>query len=428
MSYRILVLPERKDMPLEILQKLEKLVLDGATVIGPEPTHVPGLGDFEKKTEKLCELSGRMWGDCNGKTVKVNEYGKGKVVWGYTPEQWLENISVGPDFICMDPDMAGSLNFIHRQTDESDIYFISNKTLETINADYLFRVEDCIPQLWDPSEGTMKEQFVYTSVDGGISLPLVLPPGGSVFVVFSKGISFASMHSFKMDRLAGDNDIPFQEVVDHNNKSTLLQFWQNGSYVLTGRNGQTKQLEISDIPIPYRIEGDWRVQFDPEWGAPAEINLPELISWTEHDDEGVKYYSGQGIYNKTINVPGNWLGSGNSISLDLGDVREVAEIYVNGKSVGVLWKPPYRVDITSLLKPGANDLKIEVMNLWINRLTGDIDLPDDKRFTRTNIRSDGGSWLENYEDWDVQPSGLLGPVRLLFSEHVKVKHGKSFVK
>ena len=135
------------------------------------------------------------------------------------------------------------------------------------------------------------------------------------------------------------------------------------------------------------------------------------MSWTDHENEGVKYYSGSGFYTKTLNVPAGWLGSRRRVHLDLGDVREVAEVFVNGKSAGVLWKPPFRVDITSRVKPGANALKIEVMNLWINRLCGDMKLPAEKRFCRTNMtspRDKGGD-----EPWRIQPAGLLGPVRLL---------------
>ena len=110
-------------------------------------------------------------------------------------------------------------------------------------------------------------------------------------------------------------------------------------------------------------------------GAPPQIKLPKLISWTDHENEGVKYYSGAGFYTKTLNVPADRLASGRKVHLDLGDVRELAEVFVNGKSAGILWKPPYRADITSLVKAGANELKIEVMNMWINRLTGDQGLP-----------------------------------------------------
>ena len=161
-----------------------------------------------------------------------------------------------------------------------------------------------------------------------------------------------------------------------------------------------------------------QVAFDPKWGAPAEIKLPKLISWTDHENEGVKYYSGAGFYTKTLNVPADWLASGRRVHLDLGDVRELAEVFVNGKSAGVLWKPPFRADITSLVKPGANELKIEVMNMWINRLAGDQNLPAEKRFTRTNITFDG--YRGKPGTWQVQPAGLLGPVRLLAALDVMI--------
>ncbi len=105
-----------------------------------------------------------------------------------------------------------------------------------------------------------------------------------------------------------------------------------------------------------------------------------------------------------------------SVHLDLGDVRDVAEVFVNGKSAGVLWKPPYRADITSLVTPGDNELKIEVMNMWINRLTGDQVLPMEQRFTHTNMSFDG--YWRRVTTWKTQPAGLLGPVRLLQSVQI----------
>jgi hypothetical protein len=166
------------------------------------------------------------------------------------------------------------------------------------------------------------------------------------------------------------------------------------------------------------LTGKWKVRFDPEWGGPEEITMSKLISWTRYDKEGIKYYSGAAFYKKTINVPADWLVSGRRVHLDLGDVRELAEVFVNGKSAGVLWKPPFRADITSLVKSGANTLKIEVMNMWINRLVGDLGLPAEKRFTRTNMSFDG-YWYRPTA-WRVQPAGLLGPVLLVPSVMIKV--------
>jgi len=394
MFYRILVLPEKRDIPLSVLNKLEELVLAGATIIGPRPYDVPGLSDYKSKTKALRELAGKMWGDCNGTTTRVNSYGKGKVVWGYTPQQWLEHESVGPDFMCQDSELAAGFDFIHRQTEQSDIYFVRNKTTNPVSSECLFRVYEQTPRFWDPTDGSIEEQFVYKTGEGGTTLPLSLPSGGSVFVVFDKDVGPGNRVS--------------------------KQCWQNGSYLLTGRDGKEELIEVNDVPDPRVLEGDWLVEFDPEWGAPAEVRLAELISWTDHSDEGLKYYSGTGSYFKTFDVPEMWLGSEKHVHLDLGEVHELAEIFVNGQSAGIVWKPPFRVDISSFLKPGKNELKIEVMNLWINRLSGDMKLPENKRYTRSNIKSDYSTYYSPAEPWHTQEAGLLGPVRLLFSQRVSL--------
>ena len=164
------------------------------------------------------------------------------------------------------------------------------------------------------------------------------------------------------------------------------------------------------MPEPLTIEGEWTVEFDPQWGAPSSLKLPKLISWTDHENAGVKYYSGPGFYLKTLNVPEEWLSTARGVYLDLSEVHEVAEVFINGKSAGILWKPPFQIEITSFLQPGSNNIKIEVRNMWTNRLCGDLKLPPEKRFCRTNIRS----------NWPLLPAGLLGPVRLRPAIDVRV--------
>ena len=390
MSYRVLLLPDQRDMPLEVLIKVEELVALGATIIGPKPREVPGMRDYRSQTEKLRNLADKIWGPCNGTTVKQTSYGKGKVVWGQTLRQWLTRESIEPDFSCLAE--AADLDYIHRRTKDVDIYFVRNKSLTEVHADCLFRVNDRMPQLWDPAAGSMKPAFFASRAEGRIRVRLELPPGGSVFVVFAE------------DTLANTAD------------TAAFQCLRNGQYTFTNVNGQRKQVNVDTLPAPLTLEGAWTVDFDPKWGAPAQVRFPKLISWTDHENQGVKYYSGAGFYTRTINVPDDWLASGRGVYLDLGDVRELAEVFVNGKTAGVLWKAPFRADITSLVKPGANELKIEVMNMWINRLVGDQDLPAEKRFTRTNITFDG--YRGKPGTWQVQPAGLLGPVRLMPSVQV----------
>jgi hypothetical protein len=258
---------------------------------------------------------------------------------------------------------------------------------------------------------------VHETVDGGTRVLLDLQPGGSAFVVFEKRNTSEGVRS--LAATAADAALPAPEVLSLDGGKAVARFWQNGQCTLTDRSGREHLTTVEQVPTPLVINGPWTVAFDPKWGAPAQVAFPELMSWTDHENEGVRYYSGAGVYTRTLEVPADWLATDRRIHLDLGDVRELAEVFVNGKSAGVLWKAPFRTDITALVKPGANELKIEVMNLWINRLAGDMNLPAERRLTRTNmppVSDKGGD-----ETWKVQPAGLLGPVRLLPSRHVEIK-------
>lgn len=410
----------QRHMPLEVLVKLEKLVSEGATVIGPKPLEVPGMQDQVARTAKLQALADKIWGPCDGVKVKENRYGKGRVVCGLNARQWLAQQSIGPDFECLDVNQAAALDYIHRQTPAAELYFVRNSTLKPVQADCRFRVANRAPWLWDPADGSTEPLFVHEAVNGGTRVQLTLPPGGSAFVVFAKDPAGNGVRS--LTGTGGDASLPPARVVALDGGKALVQCWQNGQYTLSDRKGQEKRVAVEQIPPPCVIGNDWTVAFDPKWGAPAEVKFLKLISWTDHENEGVKYYSGSGFYTRTLEVPAEWLAAGRQVHLDLGDVRELAEVFVNGKSAGVLWKAPFRADITALVKPGANALKIEVMNLWINRLSGDMTLSPGKRFCRTNLVPNQETRLFRYqhgdESWHIQPAGLLGPVRLLLSVQV----------
>lgn len=392
LSYRVLVLPDQLDMPLELLQKLEELVSQGATLLGPKPIQVPGLSDYESREKELQLLADQLWGDCDGTAVKVNRYGKGQVVWGYSPREWLNLESVEPDFQSLNEKHAEDLDYIHKRTGKTDIYFVRNKTLASVDGEWFFRAKGSRPYFWDPADGSIVPVYRYQENPKGTKLQLELAPGGSVFVVFGS-----------------EDDL----------EAAPFECRQNGEYGLRNSKGRLQELVLSDLPDPIAIEGDWTVSFDPRWGGPEEVVFRELISWTEHPDDGIKYYSGSGMYTKTLELPRDWLTPGKKIYVDLGDVQALAEVFVNGTSAGILWKPPYRADITALVEAGANQLKVEVMNLWTNRLSGDRELPPDERLTHTNIQTHG--YRTDPPDFLPEPAGLLGPVRLIQTAVLETK-------
>ena len=155
------------------------------------------------------------------------------------------------------------------------------------------------------------------------------------------------------------------------------------------------------------LSGPWTVNFDPKWGGPAKVTFEQLEDWTNRPEDGIKYYSGTAVYHKTFNLE-SLPSNGQRLILDLGQVHEVAVVRLNGRSLGVVWDKPSRIDITSAARAGDNDLEVTVVNLWPNRLKGDEALPKEKRFTETNIHkfTDASPLL---------PSGLIGPVNVLVS-------------
>jgi hypothetical protein len=180
---------------------------------------------------------------------------------------------------------------------------------------------------------------------------------------------------------------------------------QLGNYELTRASGKTQQVEITTVPAPQEINGAWDVSFPPKWGAPPEITLDHLISLSDSTNAGVKYFSGTATYMKTFDwTPPTETGNQKTeYWLDLGDVQVMARIKLNGHDLGILWKPPFRVNITDAVKPGRNKLEIRVANLWPNRMIGDAALPVAERFTWS-------SYEPFTKDSPLPKSGLIGPV------------------
>jgi hypothetical protein len=188
---------------------------------------------------------------------------------------------------------------------------------------------------------------------------------------------------------------------------------QPGHYELKTAGGKIQRVEIATVPAPLELTGAWDVYFPLKWGAPGNITLDHLISLSDSTNAGVKYFSGTATYAKTFDwKPPAQTGSATTENwLDLGEVQVMAQVKLNGHDLGILWKPPFRVNVSGALHSGPNKLEIRVADLWPNRMIGDAALPPSERFTWS-------SYEPFTKDSPLPKSGLLGPVTLRPAEKV----------
>ena len=389
-SYRLLVLPPVDSISPAALRCIRQLINDGATILGSKPLHAAGLqGD-----EEVTRIANELWAGCA--PGKPHRFGKGAVYCGDSTRAVLAALSTPPDFEYRTDAQPGLLDYIHRESAGADIYFVRNTRPQPAYAEVTLRVRNKAPELWPPDTGTIESVSLYDATpDGRTRLPLWLEPNGSVFVILrhAPGPRAVSLSKDGAPIFPGPN-APAIDI-----RLTDIATQAPGRYTIQTASGQTLSAVVPDPPKPTPVEGPWTVHFTPGWNAPASVTFPRLASWTESDDPGIRYYSGAATYSTIFVLSSGQLDS----TLDLGDVRELAQVRLNGKDLGILWKKPFTVSIASASRTGANELQVSVTNFWPNRLIGDQSLPPDRRLTRTNI-------TKYKADSPLMPSGLLGPV------------------
>jgi hypothetical protein len=342
-------------MTLPVLRKIYDLVKSGATVTGPRPVKTPGYSGFPGSETNLEALVNDLWGDLDGISRTRRTFGKGKVIWGTPVKTILDMSGFKPDVEYSSP-LDTRIDWIHRETEEADIFFIVNSSDKSFDTEIRFRVTGKEAEIWDPSTGKAIKAGYYMS-DNRSVVPINLAERQSLFIVF------------------------------RDKTGTTARSWD---------------------PLPSEtvatITGPWELSFPSEMGAPGKITMESLESWTLNSDDGVKYFSGTATYTRKVKAEKSWLQKESEYILDLGGVGDIAEIKVNGSSAGIVWKPPYHADITGLLRKGINTLEIKVTNQWTNRLAGDMKLEAGKKVLNSPL------FIRVRE---LNGSGLIGPVRIL---------------
>ena len=406
MSYKILVLPPLDNMRPELLEKIRDLVSAGGTVYGPPPTHSPSLQDYPDADEKVRELVKEIWQDCDGKKITSARLGEGGVFWGLSLDQALKELGTPRDVHLEEhPDIL----WIHRGTEDMDIYFLSNQGEETVWIDPVFRVKDKQPACWDAVTGSMHKTAAFEKQEQGTMVPLELGARESVFVVFREAPELRDpLRAVLKD---GQDIRPDIMLTDH---GIELYLSDNGSYSLASVSGKESLIAVTDIPEPIKVSGPWEVGFSPGWGAPESTRLDQLINWAESSDQGIKYYSGKATYQNQIELPGSLFSQDYRLILDLGAVGNIATVRVNGVELGKFWHHPMEIDITGALRPGNNELEVEITSTLRNRLIGDARYPEQaKTWLATDLRLTGKE--------ELIPSGLIGPVKI---KVIKIVHQK----
>jgi hypothetical protein len=390
-SYELLVLPNFETMTPELLKKIISLVEHGAKIIGSPPLKSPSLVNYPNCDDEVKQLATKLWGSLQAPDQKSEfKYGEGSIYWGgelqspYTNELYpsykntikiLSDLKVQDDFSSDN----NSIRFGHRKTPEMDLYFIANRTSDFQKTACTFRAVG-EPELWIGTTGEIRKVTNYTVQNGMTTIPMEFFPYESFFITFS----------------VNDEEVVADPVTKNFPVFTKVK----------------------------TIDGPWDVSFNSKFGGPEHVKFDELQDWTNHEMRGIKYYSGIATYRKSFEIGDMEVGQ---YYIDLGVVKDIARVKLNGIDLGVIWCAPWRIDASDALKKGTNELEIQVANRWINRLLGDRQEPDanvrtvkfknglmgGKEFRTGRYTFTTKQAMGSFNFTEPLPSGLLGPIRVM---------------
>jgi hypothetical protein len=406
LQYHALTLPSSRELSYGALKWVDKFVRQGGIVIGQKPLGPLGIIPSEKMSEYV-RIANEIWAGCKGDDTEL-VYEKGHIYCSGKSHNALETIGDPPDFTFRrdneigDTENGPAFDFVHRRTVDADIYFVRNTRTKTSEATLSFRVAGRAPEIWTPDDGSTTTALVYRETkDGRTEIPLAFPPSGSVFLVFKRP---AALHLVAISR-DGKDVFPSinQGAGLFSDEGSTFVASTPGTYRVIDSNGRERNFVVSGADLESRIDTQWTLSFPSGWGAPASIPVNRFQSWTESEDPNVRYFSGTATYVGTMHVPTSLLASRKQLWLNLGQVREIASVKVNGIALNTMWRSPFLSRIDGHLHSGENTVEIQVTNLWPNRIIGDLQPSAKTQYTHTNVRV----YTKNSP---LLPSGLLDPV------------------
>jgi len=396
-KYRVLVMDSSNTVNPLVLEKLEDLASQGAIILGNEPNTKAGLGYHDWDSDVIRRKISESWISLTAQTASKEDLSKGKIIEGLSAMEVLDILDIMPYIEYGGQKLNGPLDYIHYNKGDLSFYFLRNTTDDWLTKKVTFRQQNKVPEKWDPVTGKQHPLSIYNRLEDQITIPLTFKPYDSYFIVFREG----------------NEDSLWEEISFKNGEIPAFLLTSEG-YIIRDRGDIQLQRNDETIEIQadvqsYPIEGEWKVVFPENWGAPDSTFLPELISWTDSEEEGIKFFSGIATYKKSFNLPydPDKFADNCRVYLNLGNLEKVGDAWLNGKPLGISWSEPHEYDITNHIEYGENDLTIDIANVWANRVIG--DARTGHHYTTTNItRVRGTEW----KDIDLVPSGLLGPVTI----------------
>ncbi len=407
MRYRVLVLPGLSSIEPESLQRLREFCLAGGVVVGTDnlPARSPGFQNATVQTNQVHQLVNEIFGDSKNPhaspwlgepRARGNRLGEGEGI--FIPRDSYASLAPGthllprlvskvisPDLVFDSPDSG--VGFVHRNAGDKQIYFVANVCGQEKSLRGRYRVSGLYPWLFDAESGAIKPLHTFRAVNNFTEVEISLQPWGSAFIVFN---------SDPVDSIVSANLSEISRV-DDTGKRAIATVTKNGIYQARTAEGVI-QSSVENLPAPLAVTGPWNLS-----AGRIGKQLEKLTSWTDYPE--FENFSGTAAYRCEIDIPGIFLMEGRYLNLNLGEVRDIAEVWMNGKLAGIAWKHPFMIDVTNCVKAGKNQLEIRVTNCLANQMRLKPALPPPYSDLKDRIPA-------------PVSSGLLGPVWLRPSQRV----------